>query len=523
MERLNPMNRLFFILLTALTLGGTAAAQTVPPAKPTGAAQSAGVATPPADCHCEAQQPLPDVLAGVNGLKITGRDLSERVRARVTELQQQVVAARGRELNLQIDSMLLEAEARRRGVSATKVIEDEVVAKTAEPTEAEAQAFYKQNSARIRGEFKDAKEEIVSYLRYQRQQRLAAGLAERLRAAASVKILDDKVTPPATAAERARVFATVNGREITSADIEESLRPLVFNVQEQVYAARMQDLDLKINDALLEQEAQKRKITARALLDAEVTSKLTPVTEAEAQKFYEENKGRINGDFAQLKPHVVAYLEEQARQKATMAFALRLRQAASVRTFLAAPEPPVLKIATDDQPSKGDAAAPVTIVEFTDYQCPSCARQQPVIERLMAEYGGRVRLVVRDFPLEQHADAFKAAEAAEAAREQGKYWEYAAVLMQNQSELGADKLKEYAGRLGLDRAKFDAALDSGRFADKVRRDLQDGFRLGVSSTPSIFVNGRRASERTYESLKASIEAALKTASDKNESDASGSR
>ena len=522
------MNRLFSILLTAFALGGTAAAQTAPPAKPSGAPQSAGAVSgtggaAPADCHCEAQQPLPEVLADINGVKITARDLSERARARVSELQQQVVSARARELNLQIDSMLLEAEAERRGVSATKVIEDEVVARTPEPTEAEAQAFYRQNSARIQGEFKDAKEEVISYLRYQRQQQLAAGLAQRLRAAASVKILDDKVTPPATAAERARVFATVNGRDITSADIEESLRPLVFNVQEQVYAVRMQDLGLKINDALLGQEAQRKKVTARALLDAEVTSKLAPVTEAEAQKFYEENKGRINGDFAQLKSQVVTYLEEQARQKATMAFARRLREAATVRTFLVAPEPPVLKIATDDQPSKGDAAAPVTIVEFTDHQCPSCARQHPVIERLLDEYGGRVRLVVRDFPLEQHADAFKAAEAAEAAREQGKYWEYAAVLRQNQSELGVAKLKEYAGRLRLDRAKFDSALDSGRFADKVRRDLQDGIRLGVSSTPSLFVNGRRASERTYESLKASIEAALKTASDKADNDAAGSK
>jgi protein-disulfide isomerase len=521
------MNRLFLMFLTAFALGATAAAQTAPPAKHSGTAQSAGAADgtatlAPADCHCEAQ-PLPEVLADINGVQIKGRDLSERVRARASELQQQVVAARARELDLQIDSLLLEAEAKRRGVSATKVIEDEVVARTADPTEADAQAFYAQNSARIQGAFKDVREEIVSYLRYQRQQKLAAGLAGRLRAAASVKILADKVTPPATAAERARVFATVNGREITSADIEESLRPLVFNVQEQVYALRMQDLELKINDALLEQEAKKRKVTARALLDAEVTSQLKPVTEDEAKKFYEENKARINGDFAQTKSLLISHLEEQARQKATLSFARRLREAASVRTFLVAPAPPVLKIATDDQPSKGDAAAPVTIVEFTDYQCPSCARQQPVLERLLAEYGGRVRLVVRDFPLEQHADAFKAAEAAEAAREQGKYWEYVAVLMQNQSELGAAKLKEYARRLGLDRAKFDAALDSGRFADKVRRDLQEGYRLGVGSTPSIFVNGRRASERTYESLKASIEAALKTATDKSESEGAASR
>jgi protein-disulfide isomerase len=108
-----------------------------------------------------------------------------------------------------------------------------------------------------------------------------------------------------------------------------------------------------------------------------------------------------------------------------------------------------------------------------------------------------------------HADAYKAAEAAEAAREQGKYWEYIALLMRNQSALGVPKLKEYAGQLALDRAKFDAALDSGKFSDKVQRDMRDGMRLGVSGTPTIFVNGRRVAENTVESLKAAIETALK--------------
>jgi protein-disulfide isomerase len=129
----------------------------------------------------------------------------------------------------------------------------------------------------------------------------------------------------------------------------------------------------------------------------------------------------------------------------------------------------------------------------------------------MAEYGGRVRLVVRDFPLSQHPDARKAAEAAEAARAQGKYWEYAALLFGNQSALGVAKLKEYASRVGLDRAQFDAALDSGRFAESVRRDSHDGDRVGVMGTPTLFLNGRRVADTSYEGLKAAIEAALVSA------------
>jgi protein-disulfide isomerase len=108
-----------------------------------------------------------------------------------------------------------------------------------------------------------------------------------------------------------------------------------------------------------------------------------------------------------------------------------------------------------------------------------------------------------------HANAFKAAEAAEAAREQDKYWEYTALLFRNQSALEVANLKQYATSLGLDRARFDAALDSGKFADKVRRDILDGDKVGVSGTPSLFVNGRRVNDRTYEGLKAAIEAALK--------------
>jgi protein-disulfide isomerase len=167
-----------------------------------------------------------------------------------------------------------------------------------------------------------------------------------------------------------------------------------------------------------------------------------------------------------------------------------------------------LRISTDDQPSKGSATAPVTLVEFTDFQCPSCGAAHPILERLTAEYGDRLRLVVRDFPLEQHEFARKAAEAAEAARVQGKYWEYAALLFANQKALGVDKLKEYATQVGLDRAKFDAALDSGQYAEKVQRDYQEGVLLGVGSTPTFYINGRITNDRTYEGLKASIEKAL---------------
>ena len=459
------------------------------------------------DCGCEDKR-LPDVFGVVNGVKITRQDLSAETQMRVEELQRSVVEARQRELDLQIDSILLDAEAKKRGVSSSQVIKDEVMAKVKAPTEAEAQAFYEQNKAQLKTEFKDAKSDIIEYLYYQRQQELAQKLAERLRGTAQVKVLAKPSAPAVSDADRARVLAVVNSKQITMGDIEKSLRPLIFNVQEQVYALRKQDLDVKINDTLLSQEAQKRKMTTRALLDTEVTAKVARVTEAQAHTFYEQNKDRISGDFAPSKTLIMQYLQETSERDATLAFAEQLRRTAAIQINLTAPESPVFEISTDDQPVKGKPNATVTIVEFTDFECPSCAQQYPIVDRIMNEFGDRVRLVVRDFPLSQHANARKAAEAAEAAREQNKYWEYVAVLFRNQSALGVDKLKQYASDLGLDRARFDASLDGGKFTEQVQRDVLDGHRLGVNGTPTFYVNGRRLADRSYEGLKTAIESSL---------------
>ena len=456
-------------------------------------------------CACESQ-PLPEALALVNGVKIPSSDIEKSTGEQVAGLQQQVVEARKRELDLTINSKLLTLEAKRRGISTVKLLEQEVVAKVKKPTQTEAQAFYDQNKARIKAEFKDVVDDIISYLSEQQQQTEAKKLADSLRAANEVKVLVTEVKPPVTATERARVLATIKGEAITAGEVEDSLLPLIFDVQEQVYKLRKDELELSINDALLTQEAQKRKITVEALLEAEV--KPAPVTEQQMQAFYDQNKDRVSGAFAETKDAIKQYLEQNELRRAERTFVEKLRAAATIKTFLVAPESPVFAISTNDQPSLGSADAPVTIIAFTDYQCPSCAAMHPVLEQLVKEYGNKVRLVTRDFPLSQHTEAFKAAEAAEAAREQGKYWEYIQILLRNQSALSVEKLKGYASELALDRTRFDAALDSGKFTESVQRDVEDGMKLGINGTPTIFVNGRRVSAKGYDELKAIVDAAF---------------
>ena len=502
---------LTFSLALALP-AGLIFAQTQPPrpaATPPGAAAAAAKSD---DCGCDAKTPQPDIYGTVNGIKISAKDIDDLIADQIKQMQTAVVDARKRQVDVLINTKLITAEAKKRGMTAEKFLQQEVLAKVKEPTEAEAQAFYEQNKSKIQGRYEEVRGELLTFLMTQRQDLEMRKVTERLRAANQVKTLvtPAAVTPPEREADRERLFATVNGEKITSGDVEDALRPLIFEVQEKIYEMRKTQLDIKMNDILLEQEAQKRKITSKSLLEAEISGKVKKPTEAEAKKFYDENIEKIPGTFAESKEQILKYLSQQEAQKAEDQFVGILRKGATVEVNLKEPEAPFYNIAVDDQPMKGGAAATVTIVEFTDFECPACSRSQPVIDEVVKEYGDRVRLVIRDYPLYTlHPNAMKAAEAAEAAREQGKYWEYTDLLFKNQQALAPTDLVEYARRLGLDLAKFQEAMNSGRLLPKVQRDMQDGDKIGVSSTPTLFINGRRLRDKSKESLKAAIEAAFK--------------
>lgn len=158
--------------------------------------------------------------------------------------------------------------------------------------------------------------------------------------------------------------------------------------------------------------------------------------------------------------------------------------------------PERLNVSADDDPSIGPADAPVTIIEFSDYQCPFCKRfRDQTLDQLLKTYEGKVRFVYRDFPLNGiHAAAQQAAEAAECADDQGQFWAMHDVIFNNQSALakasGTDLFKVYAAKLKLDIEKFSACLDSGKYASEVQHDLEDGIAYGVTGTPAFFINGQ---------------------------------
>ena len=146
---------------------------------------------------------------------------------------------------------------------------------------------------------------------------------------------------------------------------------------------------------------------------------------------------------------------------------------------------------TDADHADGPADAPVTLVEYGDYQCPDCGAAEPILRTVRERMGDRLRFVFRNFPLmDVHPFALGAAVASEAAAAQGAFWPMHDLLLQNQEALDKEDLLEYAGRLGLDLDKFREALDSRALEDQVRKEAKEGEKDGVSATPTLFLNGQ---------------------------------
>src|SRR6185503_12397734 len=296
--------------------------------------------------------------------------------------------------------------------------------------------------------------------------------------------------PPSPAADApSDVVATIGGEPFTTRQLEDAAGARLFQLRTQQYQAQRQILDDEIARRLLEREAAARKVTVPELLKLEVESKVAPVTEAEQKAFYAQNKTRM-GEMteADALKRIEAGLRQQRIGERQAEFLSGLRAKADVRILM---EPPRLRLAVGDDPARGPVDAPVTIVEFSDFQCPYCSRATATLKKLETAYPGKIRLVYRDFPLVQiHPNAARAAEAAACANEQGKFWPMHDVMFENQDKLGEADLKQSAAALGLDAAKFDQCLESGRYTGQWKKDAAEGEQYGVSSTPAFFINGR---------------------------------
>jgi protein-disulfide isomerase len=450
----------------------------------------------------------PVLLAVVNGQNITTADLETSVRQEVESLASRIAAAREQILELEINTLLLDTEAKKRKLTAQQLYDSEVKKKIVDPSPAEIAKLIEDSRDRLEpGDPATIRQQVIDYLRSEREAKISEEFVKRLRSTNVVVKGADLNTPnPAPST----VLASVAGRPILAGAVNERLKPIIYKLRLNTYLLEQPALDQAVNDLLLIAEANRLNVAPEEIVRKEISERVhqQQPTEAEVSKFYSDNKSRINGELSSVRAYIVNYLVEQNRQRLEREFSERLRKGANVRVLLTEPAAPVQAISADDDPALGDVSAPVTLVEFTDFQCPSCAAMHPVIEEVLKSYGNKVRLVVRDFPLPMHANARKAAEAANAAHYQGKFFEYTALLFKRQNALDVASLKKYATELGLNRAVFDAALDSNKYAAEVKHDINDGEIYGVEGTPTIFVNGVELTMLSAEGLRAAIDRAL---------------
>jgi protein-disulfide isomerase len=497
------------LLLSSIGSAQTPKSRPKPTTKPNAPAAKP-TPTPASTARASAQpaQPAPPAgtLALVNGQPIMLSDLDAKVRQSIEGLDKEVEEMRGTALDDQIGTYLLEAEAKKRKVTLQQLLDAEVSSRVTPPTEAETRAFFNANRAQLASDdYNSVRQQLSDYLREQSVQKLIGEYVNRLRLTTSVTMGADLNAPGNTAQT---VLATVGGRAITKGYLEERLKPYVYKRRLEVFTDELAALNYRIYETLLDAEAKRRNTTREEVFRLEVTEKLKAPSESDITKFYEENKSRIQGDLSALHDQISNFLLQQEQRRLVFDLNQRLRASANLQVLLTEPEAPVQAVSTDDDPSRGDANAPVTVVVFTDFQCPVCAATHPIIDETLKAYGNRVRLVVRDFPLPMHNNARKAAEAAAAAAAQGKFFEYINVLFRNQSALDTPSLKKYAADLGLDAARFNTALDTGQYAAEVEHDIDDGNQYGIEGTPTIFVNGVRLRDLTAEAFKAAIDRAL---------------
>ena len=526
MNRTSP-----FIFLLILMVAASVSAQvrrsrssgrtssTTPTSRQTSASKPGAAATPaatPAPTPAPALTNAP-ALAVVDNVTITSADIEPNVSSRVntdpelsafySDREKAIREARQRAVDARVGSMLIASEARKRGVSVEEFLEREVTGRTPPPTDEEVRAVYEANRAQFGStDLEAARPTIVNYLRTQRGQHAYGEMVNRLKMTNTVQKGADVNAPnlaPGT------VLASVNGQPLRIETINERMKAYVYKMERQIYEAQKQVIDLRINDNLILAEAARKNVGAEVIMRTEISDKLKTPTEAEVAKFYHENKTRINGDLASRRNAIAEYLQQEQQKKLEEDLAARLRAGAKVQILLKEPMAPIFNIGLGKGVSRGDINSPIRIVEFTDFQCSACGGIYPVIEEVLKSYGNRVYFEVRNFPLSSiHENAFEAAQAAAAANAQGKFWPYIDLLFKNQKSLDTESLKKFATQVGLDRKLFDADLGSGKFAQDIRRDIEEGEMYGIEGTPTIFINGVVLTTLSAEGLREAIEKGL---------------
>lgn len=279
------------------------------------------------------------------------------------------------------------------------------------------------------------------------------------------------------------VVAEIGAVKLTMSDLEQQESARLLQARYDFYQAESKALEDLIDNTLIAQKAKSEHLTVEQLLQREVTSQVKDPTEDQIRVYYEGIE--TDQSYDAMRGKILEKIRTLRTSKAAAAYIKVLREQSNVYVTLT---PPSTVVDLGNADVLGSKDAPVLLVEFADYECPYCQKVAPAIKKLQDELGSKLAVVYKDFPLPMHAHAEKAAEAARCAGKQGQFWAFHDQLFSSK-ELDIDQLKAHAHGLKLDAAAFDKCLDAGETAAAVQKDREQGLRLGLTGTPSFFVNG----------------------------------
>ncbi len=286
------------------------------------------------------------------------------------------------------------------------------------------------------------------------------------------------------------VVATSKSKTVTLKEVDELVGKELKEIEKQKFQMRAGAAEQLIVSALVKEQAAKAGKTEDEWFRSQIEGKVQDPPDAEIQKVWDEAKDKMppGATLESMRPQIIAFITKDKRREVAMKFQEDMKKQSGFELKIAPPAEPRVQVEAKG-PAKGPADARVTIVEFSDFQCPYCSRAEGTVDQVMTEYAGKVRLVFRHFPLPFHEHAAKAAEAAACANEQGKFWDLHKQLFANQQKLGLEDLKAHAAVVGLDAAKFAECLDQGKMKATVDADQEAGKKVGVNGTPAFFING----------------------------------
>ncbi|MBF0584619.1 MAG: thioredoxin domain-containing protein [Magnetococcales bacterium] len=264
-------------------------------------------------------------------------------------------------------------------------------------------------------------------------------------------------------------------------ELDKMLEAKLYELRE----ARIQEV---VAEHVLATEAKALNMAVSELLEKQADAKVAPPSEKEVAEFIETNRAHLPNEGKGVEAQIREYMLEKKREMAREAYLKGLWTKYAVEILL---QQPRVAVNAPSDLARGKAEAPVTIVEFSDFECPYCRRAQETLKAVEKAYGDKVRFVFRHYPLPFHEQAPKASEAAQCAADQDKFWPFHDALFAEGATLELSALKTLAGKLGLNQATFDGCLDSGRHAGRVAQDSAEGQKLGITGTPTFFVNGIR--------------------------------